>query len=59
MLVLDARVGDTIFIGGNVAVTVLREVGSGRFKLGFTAPKDVVILREKVKERMEKQNDKR
>ena len=38
MLVLDARVGDTIFIGDNVAVTVLREVGSGKFKLGFTAP---------------------
>ena len=58
MLVLNARVGDTIFIGDNVAVTVLREVCSGKFKLGFTAPKDVVILREKVKERMEKKDGK-
>ena len=59
MLVLDARVGDTIFIGDNVSVTVLREVGSGKFRLGFTAPKDVVILREKVKERMESKDDRR
>ena len=58
MLVLDARIGDNIYIGDDIVVTVLREVNSGKIRIGFTAPKDVVILREKVKDRLEKQDAK-
>ena len=47
MLVLSRGIMEKVIIGDNIIVTVL-EI-DGRFvKLGFNAPKDIVILREEV-----------
>ena len=49
MLVLSRKVGERILIGENIAVTVVR-VGPGVVRLGVDAPRDLVIVREELKE---------
>ena len=49
MLVLSRKVGERILIGENIAVTVVR-VGPGIVRLGIDAPRDLVIVREELKE---------
>ena len=44
MLVLARRAGESIEIGDNVIVTVLR-VGRGTVRLGITAPREMQIRR--------------
>lgn len=44
MLVLEREVDETVLIGDDVVVTVLRVYG-GKVLLGFTAPKDVPVDR--------------
>lgn len=44
MLVLGRKTGETITIGDNIKVSVIRLEG-GRVRLGVDAPKDVCILR--------------
>lgn len=53
MLVLTQRAGDAVYIGDDIEVRILSEFKPGVFRVGYTAPKDVVILREKVKARNE------
>lgn len=50
MLVMTHRKDDKIYIGDSIVVSVV-EVSGGKVKLGFAAPKDVHIMRDKVKER--------
>ncbi len=45
MLVITRKVGETIRIGPNIHVTVLRQ-NNGQVKLGVDAPRDMVIVRE-------------
>lgn len=47
MLVLGRKVGETILIGDDIAVTVT-EVTSGTVHLAITAPRDVKIVREEL-----------
>jgi carbon storage regulator len=47
MLVLTRKVGEKIIISDNIVVTVL-DVRDGVIKLGFTAPKNIVINREEI-----------
>jgi carbon storage regulator len=47
MLVLSRKKGERIHIGECVVLTVL-ESRHGQVRLGFEAPKDVVILREEI-----------
>ncbi len=49
MLVLTRRSGESILIGSDVRVRVLRASGS-RVRLGIEAPDDVRIVREKASE---------
>jgi carbon storage regulator len=49
MLVLSRKVGETILIGDNIAVTVV-QVGPGNVRLGVVAPPEVVIVREELRE---------
>lgn len=58
MLVMTHKPGDKIHIGNDIVVEVF-EVHGGRVKLGFAAPDDVTILRDKVKDREQSdiQND--
>ena len=47
MLVLKRRIGQSIIIGDNIQVTVTRIQPDG-VKLGFTAPKDVHIIKSEL-----------
>ena len=47
MLILRRRVGERILIDGRIEVTVLH-VRGGKVRLGFSAPRDVRVLREEV-----------
>lgn len=51
MLVLSRKVGETILIGDNIAVTVV-QVGPGSVRLGVVAPQEVVIVREEIREQV-------
>lgn len=49
MLVLQRLKGETVMIGDDISVTITDvDPISGRIKLGFTAPKDVIIDREEI-----------
>jgi len=50
MLVLTRRKEESVFINGNIKVTVLG-VDRGYVTLGFEAPDDVEIMREELLER--------
>lgn len=50
MLVLSRKVDESILISDNIRVTVLSLQG-GRVRLGITAPKDISVDREEVRER--------
>lgn len=52
MLVLTAREGEQVFIGDSISVTVVKANGN-RMTLGFEAPREVTILRESVKRRVD------
>lgn len=45
MLVLERRAGESVCIGDQIVVKVLRVIGS-RVELGIEAPKSVPILRD-------------
>jgi carbon storage regulator len=48
MLVLSRKVGERIFIGDDIAVTVVR-VAPGVVRLGVEAPERFAIMREEIK----------
>ena len=50
MLVLSRKVGGRIHIGENVVVQVL-EIKGNQVRIGIAAPRDVLILRDEVKDR--------
>jgi carbon storage regulator len=47
MLILRRKIGERIVIDGRIEVTVL-QVRGGKVRLGFSAPRDVRVLREEV-----------
>lgn len=51
MLILTRREGESVRIGEDVTVTVLRVKGS-QVRLGVNAPKNVAVQREEIAERM-------
>lgn len=54
MLVLTRKVDDVIAIGDDIRITVV-EVQGGKVRLGISAPKDVVVDRQEVREAKQKQ----
>jgi carbon storage regulator len=50
MLILTRREGESVRIGADVTVTVLRVKGS-QVRIGVDAPKDVAVQREEISER--------
>jgi carbon storage regulator len=56
MLILTRRVEETLLIGDNITVTILGIKGN-QIRLGITAPRDMEVDREEVRER--KNADKR
>lgn len=55
MLILTRRAGETIQIGGEIAVTVL-EVDGDRVKLGVSAPRHITVLRQELCEAIKQEN---
>jgi carbon storage regulator len=55
MLILTRRVGETILIGDDVAVTVLG-VEVNQVRIGVAAPANVAVHREEIYERIQRQN---
>ena len=50
MLVLTRREGETLLIGADVRVTVVR-MKDTQVQLGIEAPREIVVLREEIAER--------
>ena len=50
MLILSRRVGESVVIGEDISITVLRVKGK-QVRLGVNAPKSVAVQREEVSER--------
>jgi carbon storage regulator len=48
MLVIRRRSGESVFIGDQIQVEVL-EIAGNQVKIGITAPKEVLILRNEVR----------
>lgn len=53
MLILTRRVGETLVIGDNVKVEILRVKGH-QVRIGVDAPKDVSVHREEIYKRIQK-----
>lgn len=55
MLVLSRRRGEKIYIGSDVVVEVVEIKGNagGCVRIGISAPKEVIVNREEVAERMQ------
>lgn len=47
MLVLSRKLGEKIFIGDNICITVV-DIDRGKIRLGIEAPRDVPIFREEL-----------
>lgn len=56
MLILTRRVGETIVIGEDVAVTVLGVVGN-QVRVGIAAPANVSVHREEIYERIQREKE--
>lgn len=48
MLVLSRKVGESIYVGKDITVTVVRFSKDGRVRIGIEAPKNVRILRNEI-----------
>jgi len=54
MLVLSRKIGENIVIGDNIVITVVA-VDRGKVRLGIVAPKNVVVHREEIKQRIDQE----
>ncbi|HSV90939.1 MAG TPA: carbon storage regulator CsrA [Nitrospiraceae bacterium] len=54
MLILTRRIGETVMIGDEVTITVLRVKGS-QVRVGINAPKSVAVHREEVYDRIKRE----
>jgi carbon storage regulator len=52
MLVLSRKVGERIWIGPEISVTIVRIAG-GAVRLGINAPPELAVVREELKIKME------
>ena len=51
MLVVSRKVGERIFIGDKITVTVVK-VGSSGVRIGIEAPKEMAVVREELAEQL-------
>lgn len=52
MLVLSRKVGERIWIGDNISVTVVRITGGG-VRIGIDAPSELPVVREELKSKID------
>lgn len=50
MLVLTRKEGESLLIGDNIKVTIVR-AGANHVRVGVQAPREVKVIREELKER--------
>lgn len=55
MLILTRKLGEGLFIGDDIRITVV-EVRGKQIRLGIEAPPQVVVLREEIYHRLREQN---
>ncbi len=55
MLVLSRKVGERIWIGEDISITVVRITGGG-VRLGIDAPSEMPVVREELKLKLEQNN---
>ncbi|WP_313528409.1 carbon storage regulator [Anaerotignum sp.] len=48
MLVLQRKIGQSIYIGDDIKVTI-QDISSDKVKISVEAPKDITIIREELK----------
>jgi carbon storage regulator len=56
MLVLSRKVGERIFIGDNVTVTVVR-VAQGVVRIGVEAPVEMPVVREEIRDQIKAEGE--
>lgn len=49
MLVITRKVGQRVFVGDNIVLTVSRILPDGRVRIGIEAPREVVVTREELR----------
>ena len=54
MLVLSRKVGERLWIGDEISITVVKLTGGG-VRIGVEAPPEMPVVREELKRRMEQQ----
>jgi carbon storage regulator len=54
LLILTRRIGEVLMIGNDVTVTVLGVRGN-QVRVGINAPKDIVVHRQEIFERLKRQ----
>lgn len=57
MLVITRKKGESILIGDNIEITVIK-LDDGSVKLAIHAPKDITILRKELYKEVENENKK-
>jgi len=55
MLVLSRKVGQRLWIGDDISITVVKIAGGG-VRIGVDAPPELPVVREELKRRMEQQS---
>lgn len=56
MLVLSRKVGERIWIGDEISVTVVRITGGG-VRIGIEAPSELPVVREELKAKLQKSDN--
>lgn len=55
MLILTRRIGESLMIGDNIKVTLLKDNGN-QIRIGIEAPKEVPVHRSEVYDRIHENN---
>ena len=52
MLVLTQKVGEAVLVGDDISVRIL-SIDNGQVRVGYVAPKNINIVRETLKQKLE------
>lgn len=55
MLILTRKIGEGIFLGDDIRISVL-EIRGKQIRIGIEAPTNVVVLREEIYQRVQEEN---
>lgn len=55
MLILTRKIGEGIFLGDDIRISVL-EIRGKQIRIGIEAPTNIVVLREEIYQRVQEEN---